>query len=114
MKNITPELRPEVLGQLLLMQAIISSLPDKTSIFDFTCRGLANLPGVEQVNYSINKEEAIATSIVRFPVQTRSGNYGELLIDVSDTVAFMPYVEYLKNFCFIIGVILDERAKKHI
>ncbi len=112
-QNRSPDLSPQVLGQLLLMQTIICSLPDETSLFSFICRGLADFPGVEQVRYSRNKEEGLAASVTRFPIQTNDANYGELLITVSEPVAFTPYIEYLKNFCFMVAIILDERIKKN-
>ncbi|MBA4367144.1 MAG: hypothetical protein C0403_05845 [Desulfobacterium sp.] len=112
-QNRSPDLSPEILGQLLLMQAIICSLPDESSIFSFTCRGLTDLPGVEQVRYSRNKEEGLAASVTRFPIRTNDANFGELLITVSEPVAFTPYIEYLKNFCFMVAIILDERIKKN-
>jgi PAS domain S-box-containing protein len=111
-KNNSLELRPEVLGQLLIMQTIICSLPDESSIFSFTCRGLADLPGVKEVSFSKKQAAGKATQAVRFPVKTSATDYGELLITVSHPTVFSPYIEYLNNFCFMIGVILDERSKK--
>ncbi|MCP4158173.1 MAG: response regulator [bacterium] len=101
-----------VLGQLLLMQSILCNLPGKHSIHQFICRGLLDIPGVKNVAYSevplpeVHKNSRVLDLIVD------SSNHGLLLLELSDTHLFAPYEQYLKNFCFMVAVILEERRKR--
>src|SRR3972149_31109 len=103
-----------ILGQLLLMQSILPNLPDETSIFQFVCRGLMDIPGVAAVSYSGVPQENLDPSLARFPLTVSSSSYGELLLRVSDPLAFAPYEDYLKNFSFMVAVILEERSQRRL
>ncbi len=108
--NIISLLRSDVLGQLLLMQSVLGGLPDKETIFSFVCQGLRKMPGVAEVRYSPETENLENKEIVQFPIKSGASFYGELQINVSDSSSFNPYIEYLDNFCFMVAVILEERA----
>jgi signal transduction histidine kinase len=103
----------QVLGQLLLMQNVMSNLPNQRSIRNFVCRGLKDMPGVAEVRYFDSRQESVDVSVVRFPLLVGNSFLGELAIRVSDAEAFTPYVEYLENFCFMMAVILEERNQRH-
>src|SRR5512140_1324779 len=107
-------LSASVLGQLLLMQGILGTLPDEQSIFSFVCRGLTDIPGVAGAHFSDQPEETTDVSIVRFPI--RIGNSGRLVlaIKVHDPAAFAPYKDFVTNFCFILTVILGERNQRRL
>ncbi len=102
-------LKSNVLGQLLLMQSILVNLPDKKSIFSFVCRGLLDIPGVKYVDYSEKKFKTKKKNEIIFSLKRGETKFGYLLIEVSDQESFEPYHEYLKNFMFMIEVILEER-----
>ena len=101
-----------VLGQLLLMQGILGTLPDEHSIFSFVCRGLIDIPGVAEVHFIDQPEETTDVSIVRFPMLIGNSRRLVLSIKVSDPPAFAPYKDFLTNFCFILTVILEERDQR--
>lgn len=105
-------IRPETLGQLLLMQSYVISLPDEKSIFSFVCHGLHDIPGVAEVRYVETIQEQVDESIVRFPLLLGETCRGELLVTVLDSELFTPYADYLKNFCFMLAVILEERSQR--
>lgn len=104
----------KVLGQLLLMQSMVNYLPDKTSIFKFVCKGLLDLPGVEKAEYFENSTEIPGDESKRIRYSINVGNTfnGELVLSISNRVQYMPYDNYLRNFAFMIAIILEERKNK--
>jgi two-component system, cell cycle sensor histidine kinase and response regulator CckA len=113
-ENSTPRLSAPILGQLLLMQSALSNLPDEEAIFSFVCRGLEVIPGVAGVSYSVTSKEMADASLVSFPLGVGLSDRGAILIEVSDPTAFVPYDSYLKNFCFTVAVILEERHQRRL
>src|SRR5512145_3084932 len=91
-KKLATKLDARILGQLLLMQSVMSHLPDEQAIFSFVCRGIVDIPGVVKASFSEICQEPgkplVETSIVRFPLTIGDSRYGELLIQVSDPLAF--------------------------
>jgi len=110
------EIEPKILGQLLLMQSIVINLPDISSIFSFVCSGLKDIPGISDVhiNSDISSKKDKEASRIYFPISQNDRNYGELVISLSDKNSFIPYDDYLKNFIFMLGIILEERTHRHI
>jgi signal transduction histidine kinase/ActR/RegA family two-component response regulator len=111
MKN---QLKPEVLGQLLLMQSIVGSLPNQETILSFVCKGMLDVPGISSAEYS--KEEGLTSNdrIVCFPIQGSDGLDGNLILTLADKSAFAPYQDYVDNFMFMLSIILDERKQRLI
>lgn len=109
------KLDPKVLGQLLLMQSLLNNLPDQKSIFGFVCKGLSDIPGIAKVvfyeNNFIKNNEPLQIS---YPVYLSNSYFGELALGISDFEKFKPYEEYLENFIFMIGIILEERKQRQI
>ncbi len=103
-----------MLGRLLLMQNVLCNLPDERSIFSFVCRGLADLPGVAGASHDPAVEEAADAALQRFSLQVGASRWGELVVRVSDPVAFDPYKPYLNNFAFMVAVILEERRQRRL
>ena len=110
------KLNPSVLGQFLLMQSHIINLPDKKSIFSFVCKGLVDIPGVIAVYFCENNSPKQDKAPLKecYPVTLGKSNFGNLIVTFSDTDLFKPYEVYLKNFIFIIGVILEERFQRKL
>ncbi|MGF1584398.1 MAG: PAS domain S-box protein [Bacteroidales bacterium] len=107
------KLDPRVLGQLLVMQSILNNLPDNESVFSFVCKGLADIPGISRVDYYENgygKEETSSGLI--YPVSSGSTFSGDLLLTIENYDKFSPYKEYLSNFIFMTGIILEERKQR--
>ncbi|MFZ6031026.1 MAG: sensor histidine kinase [Chloroflexota bacterium] len=104
----------KVLGQLLLMQSLVSHLPDNENVFRFVCQGLVDVPGVVQATFLDACKEITDPSVVCFPLEVGNSKYGELLLQLSDPPAFAPYEDYLKNFCFMLAVILEERQQRRL
>lgn len=109
-------LDPKVLGQLLLMQSLINNLPDEKSIFSFVCKGLPDIPGIAKVEFINSKTKPFeeSSSQIRYPVALGKSLFGYLLVSFSDLQLFKPYEDYLKNFIFMIAIILEERTQRQI
>ena len=105
-------LNPQTLGQLLIMQSIVISLPNEKSIFSFVCRGLLDMPGVIGAHYTDTVQEQVDAQIIRLPLLLSESCRGELLITVADSEAFAPYMDYVENFCYMLAVILEERSQR--
>ena len=105
--------KPQTLGQLLLMQSIVIGLPDEKEIFSFICHGLLDIPGVAAVYYSdAKKQSENEPSTIRLPLQIGETCRGALYFAVTNADLFDPYLDYLKNFCFMLTVILEERRQR--
>lgn len=110
------QLNPKILGQLLLMQSYVINLPDRKSIFSFVCKGLMDIPGISKVNYVENSPKEIGNPTLQesFPVLLGNSYFGELVLTISDTELYKPYKDYLANFIFMVGVVLEERNQRQI
>lgn len=105
----------EVLARILLLQNMITILPDADAIFSFVSRGLSELPGVQDVNFQlppIDQERTVSTQSRVFPVIHRDMVFGTLIITISNNEFFDPYASYINNFCAMIAVVLDERSQR--
>jgi PAS domain S-box-containing protein len=106
----------KVLGQLLVMQSVVINLPNDNSIFSFVCKGLRDIPGVEDVVYvrpGTNRKRNLSSEI-NISVTLGDSYYGELSFSISDPGLFRLYEDYLKNFAFMLGVILEERKQRRL
>ena len=110
------QLNPKVLGQLLLMQSVLINLPDNKSIFSFVCKGLLDIPGIEEVRYNEIISEKFDDSALSksYPICLANSIFGELLLTISNDDIFRPYENYLNNFIFMIGVVLEERCQRQL
>jgi signal transduction histidine kinase len=112
-ENDTSRLSAQVLGQLMLMQSIIYTLPDEQSIFHFVCHGLRDVPGVSEVSCPDSNNECWGEPFFRCAISTSSSvERKDLSIYVSEPDLFAPYESYIRNFCFMLEVILDERSQR--
>lgn len=108
------QLEPHVLGQLLLMQSIMGSLPKEKTIFEFVCRGLLSVPGISAVHCLSDEDPVHNDHTASFPIQVDNAADKHLVFTLTDNEAFAPYQEYIKNFCFMLSVILEERNQRRI
>ncbi len=104
-----PDVR--VLGQLLLMQSVVTSLPDD-SILPFVTQGLVDVPGVTRVQFMAQPSADGEDAALRFRLACSAREHGELLFTVSNATAFAPYADHLRNFAFMLAVILEERQQR--
>jgi PAS domain S-box-containing protein len=108
-------IQAEILGQLLLMQSVIINLPTTESIFSFACRGMNDLPGVSDVSFSLEKtveNNEQEEDVVFFQIGSGEDIYGEFRLKISDRKAFNLYENYVRNFVFLIKVVLEERQQR--
>ncbi len=101
-----------ILGQLLLMQSMVASLPEQ-AIESFVTQGLSDIPGVKSVGLDA-RMVCEGSGIQRFRVGMGVNSYGELTFSVRDPELFAPYVAYIENFAFMLAVIMDERKQRQI
>ena len=105
-------LKAEVLGQLLLMQNILINLPDKESIFSFVCRGLLDMPGIESAIYDNQSVEIKENSTLNFSIGDADNKFGTFRIKIKDSQNFKPYEQYVRNFIFMVEVIVKEQEQR--
>ena len=106
-------LSAKVLAQLLLMQNILCNLPDERSIIAFVCRGLHDIPGLDEACTEI-PPEAAAEQWLRFPIPTEHTAHTELRLLVSAPDEFRPYEPFLRNFLSMVALILDSRHQRDL
>jgi len=101
-----------VLGKLLLMQSVITSLPE-TSILPFVVQGLSDIDIFGAVEYRLEPRKE-PTSPWHFTLTSNAGQYGELKFHPPDEARFALYNAHLRNFLFMLILILDERRHRVI
>lgn len=106
------EIEAQVLGRLLLMQSVIASLPD-ASILPFVVQGLSDIELFGRVEYRNDAQEE-SSSPWRYALTSNTGRYGELFFYPLDADRFAPYDGHLRNFLFMLVLILDERHNRGI
>lgn len=100
-----------ILGQLLLMESVVVSLPEN-AIIPFVVEGLADFPGVAEVTHAMVARMNHADLALALKSSTVS--HGHLHFKISDREKFEPYCQYIRNFTFLLGVILDERRQRKL
>ena len=112
--STTGQLSAKPLGQLLVMQSVVGSLPDEASIFSFVCRGLTDVPGVAEVRYSKELSTTPDVCVTCLPLKRGNSTYGELQLTLADPAAFAPYKSYLENFNAMLTILLEERNQRRL
>ena len=101
-----------VLGKLLLLQSVFASLPD-AAILPFLVQGLSGIAEIGNVEFH-PKAEIADGSRLRFPLTSRTGNYGELIFHPANPEGFAPYADHVRNFLFMAVLVLDERKQRRM
>ena len=77
----------ETLGQIALIQSMVMNLPDKENMLRFVCRGLLEVPGVDNVDYRMDDEGVITK---RPSIETPASLQEFMIKSESD---FQPYIK---------------------
>jgi diguanylate cyclase (GGDEF)-like protein/PAS domain S-box-containing protein len=101
-----------VLAQFLLVQSVVASLPDAT-VVPFVVQGLSDIPGVKSVRFS-SMVKGGQEKALRYPLVSGPSRFGELILDVQEPEVFAPYADHIRNFVFMVGLILEERRQKRV
>jgi len=113
------EVSGKIIGQIALMQSVVSQLPDQKSIMDFVCHGLGDVPGVSSVDYEYSRVPIdLAAGVNRekymHEIRYREKKYGSLIIRVRDYDQLSPYFPFIENFCSVLGVIFEEKYQRNL
>lgn len=117
MINTLPKPSADGLAKILLVQNLVSQLPDEKTIFEFVCRGMKDMPGVETVHCALHGNRGTDMPQGRLPDSHRSEfllnvqgkPLATLIFELSDPSQFLPYEPFLHNLCFTLSVIFEER-----
>lgn len=105
------DLSPKILGQLVLIQSVVSQLPDQESVVSFLCRGLSDVPGVVAVEVlPADGEESRLVLAVR----SNQHDYCRLRFQLDDEAAFGAYMPFVQNVVMMVGTILEERRQRFL
>lgn len=106
----------EVIGQIALMQSVAVQLPDRTSILQFVCEGLRDIPGVQSVECadSGNLAPSHDRPTRTFAIRHRDSTYAHLVFHIDDADQYLPYAPFVENFCGILALALEERRQREI
>jgi two-component system, cell cycle sensor histidine kinase and response regulator CckA len=109
-----PHIEARILGQLLLMQSMLPGLTDEKAILAFVCRGLVDVPGIGDVSVADTEIQPRFSEVRTFPLTVGQAAHGALVVRVSDSDVFASYEPYLRNFCFMVAVVLEERRQRKL
>lgn len=108
------KIEAKVLGQLSLMQTVLINLPTIDSILSFVCEGLKNIPGVNSVVINTQKSDINSTTVYEYFLKRNSDDQKVIYIDLDDVDAYLPYEQYVRNFVFMVEIMLDERRQRDV
>jgi len=107
------QLSAETLSRIMLLQGMMGQLPDESRICGFVCQGLQDLPGVGKVRYESNPVAATADeNEILFTVEISRRCYGAFIATLAEPALFAPYEAYIRNLCFMVAVVLEERRQR--
>jgi len=101
-----------VLGKLLLMQSVITSLPEPT-ILPFVVEGLSDIALVGKVEHCSVPGAALASPFTH-ALKSNTGSYGDLYFFPPNEELFRSHYDHIRNFLFMVVVLLDERRQRGI
>lgn len=107
-KEFNPE--ASILAQLLLMQDVLINLPSKSSILSFVCKGLEDIPGVKSVHFLRSFKNQLSKKSIHIPIGDQKEGFGSLHFKLDNALSFQLYDPYVRNFIFMIQIILKERS----
>lgn len=108
-------LSPNIIGQIALMQSVVVQLPTTKGIFDFVCRGLEDIPGVISVEYDLKESDSTKLNSEEFRIYSISNNsavFAHIIVTLHNFNEFIIYEPYIKNFCVILALVLEERRQR--
>ncbi len=117
-----PQVSAETLGQIALIQSMVSHLPNQESVMKFVRRGLENIPGITGVSYSI-LDKAVPEKEYdapnqpherRFPLKFSGMVFGDICFNIVTPHLFEPYIPYLENLGHMLGVVFEERRQRQL
>jgi PAS domain S-box-containing protein len=100
------------LGQILLIESLVTELPDKASMLRFTARGMEEVPGIEKVWFQDELTLPNTPGTQTFEIRHKGHLHSVLCFKVMDEALFSPYAPYIKNLAFMLGIVLDERIQR--
>ncbi len=112
----------EILARITLLQSMVTLMPNQTSMLDFVCQGMKDIPGVKNLSYRMPNGDAPApvdsavpaTTRRVLPIKYKFVLYAELLFEINESDAFEPYDPFLKNFANMLGVIFEGHAQRKL
>ena len=115
-------LSAKVLGQIALIQSMVSVLPDNKKMLEFVCRGLTDVPSVVKADYCIYKgdidekksSDKNSKSQHKFVIKLKDHQHGELLLKISDDNSFSPYIPFIENLTNMLAAIIEERHQRNL
>ena len=76
-------------------------------------QGLGDVPGVSLVAFQASVANGKDSSL-RFRLTAGSSDFGELAFSVTDSEAFAPYIDHIRNFSFTVALIMEERQQRRV
>ena len=129
-----PPYDPRVLGWLLATQNVLQALPTGRRQGEFLARALSEIPGVARGGICLSGSEldaceapcraletgfagepaegCNADGIVKFPLETNQGHYGQFVLDIVDPALFAPYEPFLANYAGSLALLLENRNQQ--
>ncbi len=110
-----------ILGKLIVAQQAAVALPDEARLAAFLREALLQAPGVAGAEFVLGAgehtpnadagtaEPSIPPTAMVVPLATRHGDYGRLVLTVSDPAAFAPYLDFIKNMTGAVAANLEGR-----
>lgn len=105
----------KTIGQITLMQSIIVQLPNVTTILEFVCSGLKDIPGVKDVTFTLNlREDNKNIDVYRKVIKYNETQYAIVDLLLINKNQVKPYLPYIDNLYTILGVVFDQKKQKKI
>lgn len=112
----------EILGQITILQSMVTLLPDETSMMNFICQGLKDVAGVKSLTYRLFNENTPSSNDSTWSTENRqvlqvkykAVMFAELYFEIAESDSFELYAPFLKNFFNMLAVIFEERRQRKL
>lgn len=113
------ELSSEILGQISLIQSVVTQLPDEQSMLRFVCRGLEDVHGIKHVDFILSNKPTHEhteknNSRHEYPISFKERHYAVLTFSILAIEQYSPYIPYIRNLCNMLGVIFEGKRQRVI
>lgn len=105
-----PNLDPEILGHILVLQNGMAACVSGPQIIDMVVHGLKRIPGIDLIEFK-SSDDGLPPStfhLRHFPIRSTSEQFGNLVIHLQQPTVFEDYAPFVSNTLSLAAIHLEK------